>query len=177
MLQLLLQRTAASHPFDTGPDGSKGTIMSDTMAQAQQTPTQQWVSFVLGEQRYAVNVLHVKEVLRPTEITPVSGAPGFVLGIINLRGNVVTVIDARHRFGLSPRPIDEHTRIMLIENRGQGVGVLVDRIGQVLNISPAEISAVPSVANEDGPKHAQGLATLSGELVVIVDLDKLLPKE
>ena len=115
------------------------------MSQSQSNMTQQWVSFVLADEIYAINVLRVQEVLRPTEITPVAGAPSFVLGIINLRGNVVTVIDARQRLRLPPVDPTGDTRIIMVEVGEQVVGVMVDRVGDVLNVKQSEIEPAPSV--------------------------------
>ena len=75
-----------------------------------------WVTFKLGNEIYGVNVMQVREVLRYTDIAPVPGAPSYVLGIINLRGNVVTVIDTRARFGIPPAEVTDNTRIMIIES-------------------------------------------------------------
>src|SRR5690554_8192085 len=87
-------------------------------------PVLQWVTFQLAEETYGINVMQVQEVLRHSEIAPVPGAPDYVLGIINLRGNVVTVIDTRQRFGLAPAPVTEQTRIVIIEADRQVVGIL-----------------------------------------------------
>ena len=75
----------------------------------------QWVTFKLDSETYGINVMQVQEVLRHTEIAPVPGAPGYVLGIINLRGNVVTVIDTRARFGLPSADVTDHSRIVVLE--------------------------------------------------------------
>ena len=86
--------------------------MSTSQKQQQASDTvSQWVTFRLGEEIYGIDVLQVQEVLRITEISPVPGAPHYVLGIINLRGNVVTVIDARNRFGLPPKETDDASRL------------------------------------------------------------------
>ena len=84
-------------------------------AQTSQDPVLRWVTFRLGDETYGINVMQVQEVLRMTEIAPVPGAPSYVLGIVNLRGNVVTVIDTRNRFGLPPVDTDDATRIVIIE--------------------------------------------------------------
>jgi len=74
--------------------------MANAAAEAVTDPVIQLVTFKLADETYGINVMHVQEVLRISEIAPVPGAPAYVLGIINLRGNVVTVIDTRSRFGL-----------------------------------------------------------------------------
>ena len=78
-------------------------------------PILQYVTFRLADETYGINVMQVQEVLRYTEIAPVPGAPSYVLGIINLRGNVVTVIDTRQRFGLMTAETTDSTRIVIIE--------------------------------------------------------------
>lgn len=93
-------------------------------------PILQWVTFKLDNETYGINVMRVQEVLRYTEIAPVPGAPSYVLGIINLRGNVVTVIDTRQRFGLMNAEISDNTRIVIIEADKQVVGIMVDSVAE-----------------------------------------------
>ena len=90
-----------------------------------------WVTFKLGNEIYGVNVMQVREVLRYTDIAPVPGAPSYVLGIINLRGNVVTVIDTRSRFGIPPTDVTDNTRIMIIESEKHVIGILVNAAEQL----------------------------------------------
>ena len=96
-----------------------------------------WVTFKLGNEIYGVNVMQVREVLRYTDIAPVPGAPSYVLGIINLRGNVVTVIDTRARFGIPPAEVTDNTRIMIIESEKHVIGILVDSVAEVATTPPA----------------------------------------
>ena len=96
--------------------------MKMTSAQGSDDPVLQWVTFRLDNETYGINVMQVQEVLRYTEIAPVPGAPSYVLGIINLRGNVVTVIDTRQRFGLETAAVSDNTRIVIIEADRQVVG-------------------------------------------------------
>ena len=99
--------------------------MKKSSAQGAEDPILQWVTFRLDNETYGINVMQVQEVLRYTEIAPVPGAPSYVLGIINLRGNVVTVIDTRQRFGLDSSDVTDNTRIVIIEADKQVVGILV----------------------------------------------------
>lgn len=140
-------------------------------------PVYQLVTFHLEDETYGINVMHVQEVLRVTEIAPVPGAPPYVLGIINLRGNVVTVIDTRSRFGLPPRDIDEASRIVIIESENQVVGILVDSVAEVVELRGSEIDSAPNVGNEDSSKFIQGVATRDNNLLIVVDLNKLLSEE
>jgi purine-binding chemotaxis protein CheW len=134
----------------------------------------QWVTFKLDSETYGINVMQVQEVLRYSEIAPVPGAPTYVLGIINLRGNVVTVIDTRQRFGLNPADISDNTRIVIIEAEKQVIGILVDSVAEVVYLKNSEIDDAPNVGNDDSARFIQGVSNREGELLILVDLNQLL---
>ncbi|QOL27114.1 chemotaxis protein CheW [Thalassotalea sp. LPB0316] len=134
----------------------------------------QWVTFKLDSETYGINVMQVQEVLRHTEIAPVPGAPGYVLGIINLRGNVVTVIDTRARFGLVAGEVTDNTRIVIIEAEKQVIGIMVDSVAEVVYLKASEIDIAPNVGNDESAKFIQGVSNRDGELLILVDLNKLL---
>lgn len=140
-------------------------------------PVVQWVTFRLDEEIYGINVMQVQEVLRVSEIAPVPGAPEYVLGIINLRGNVVTVIDTRERLGLSSKEVDDSTRIVIIEADKQVVGILVDSVAEVVDLRMSEVESAPNVGNDESSKYIQGVASHHDELLILVDLNKLLTDE
>ncbi len=137
----------------------------------------QWVTFQLEEETYGINVMQVQEVLRYSEIAPVPGAPDYVLGIINLRGNVVTVIDTRLRFGLPENEITDNTRIVIIESDKQVIGILVDSVAEVVYLKKSEIDSAPNVGTEESARFIQGVSNRDGELLILVDLDKMLTDE
>lgn len=143
-------------------------------AMRSEDPLLQWVTFRLDNETYGVNVMQVQEVLRMTEIAPVPGAPDYVLGIINLRGNVVTVIDTRKRFGLEPREVDDATRIVITEIEQQVIGMLVDAVAEVVDVRMSEIETAPNVGNDESSRFIQGVSSREGELLILVDLNKLL---
>ena len=134
----------------------------------------QWVTFRLEEETYGINVMQVQEVLRYTEIAPVPGAPDYVLGIINLRGNVVTVIDTRARFGLMPGEVSDNSRIVIIEAEKQVIGILVDSVAEVVYLKSSEIDSAPNVGTDESAKFIQGVSNREGELLILVDLNKLM---
>lgn len=133
-----------------------------------------WVTFQLEKEVYGVNVMQVQEVLRYTEIAPVPGAPDYVLGIINLRGNVVTIIDTRMRFGLSPAEITDNTRIIIIKVDKQVVGILVDRVSEVVDLYQHEIDPAPNVGIDANSKFIKGVCYRNDCLMILIDLEKLL---
>ena len=151
--------------------------MKKTSAQGSEDPILQGVTFRLDNETYGINVMQVQEVLRYTEIAPVPGAPAYVLGIINLRGNVVTVIDTRQRFGLSSAPVTDNTRIVIIEADKQVVGILVDSVAEVVYLRQSEVETAPNVGNEESAKFIQGVCNKNGELLILVELDKMMSEE
>ena len=137
----------------------------------------QWVTFHLADETYGINVMQVQEVLRVSEIAPVPGAPHYVLGIINLRGNVVTVIDTRIRLGLTTSEVTDSTRIVIIEGAKHVVGILVDCVSEVVDLAMSEVETAPNVGNDESAKYIQGVASRDDELLILVDLNKLLTDE
>lgn len=137
----------------------------------------QWVTFQLENETYGVNVMQVQEVLRYSDIAPVPGAPSYVLGIINLRGNVVTVIDTRSRFGLMPAEVTDNTRIVIIEAEKQVIGILVDSVAEVVYMKTSEIEEAPNVGTDESAKFIKGVCNRDEELLILVDLNKLLDDE
>ncbi|MFT7560751.1 MAG: purine-binding chemotaxis protein CheW [Flavobacteriales bacterium] len=137
-------------------------------------PILQWVTFKLAGETYGVNVMQVQEVLRYTEIAGVPGAPSYVLGIVNLRGNVVTVIDARFRFGLDSGEITDNTRIVILEADSHVIGILVDSVAEVVYLRQSEVETAPNVGNEDSARFIQGVCHKNNELLILIELDKLL---
>ena len=133
-----------------------------------------WVTFRLADEIYGINVMQVQEVLRMTDVAPVPGAPHYVMGIINLRGNVVTVVDTRELFGLMREELTEQTRIMIVECNKIIVGLLVDSVAEVVNIQNTDIDSAPNIGNEDNSKYIQGVYSKNGEILILVDLNRLL---
>jgi purine-binding chemotaxis protein CheW len=151
--------------------------MSANATKSAEDPILQWVTFRLENESYGINVMQVQEVLRYTEIAPVPGAPPYVLGIINLRGNVVTVIDTRSRFALANAETTDQTRIVIIEAENQVVGILVDAVAEVVYLRQSEIETTPNVGNDESAKFIQGVCHKNDELLILVDLEKLMSDE
>lgn len=134
----------------------------------------QWVTFKLGKETYGINVMQVKEVLRYSEIAPVPGSPEYVIGIINLRGNVVTVVDTRCRFGMESVDVTEQSRIVILEGEEQTIGILVDSVAEVVYLKASEIDLAPSVGTEESARFIQGVCNRDNELLILIDLNKLM---
>ncbi|WP_240009641.1 chemotaxis protein CheW [Marinomonas algicola] len=136
----------------------------------------QYLTFKLIDETYGINVMQIKEVLRYSEIAPVPGAPSYVLGIVNLRGNVVTVVDTRVRFSLPECTITDNTRIIIIEHEGEQVGLLVDAVQEVFYLYQGEIEQSPSVGNDEALMFIQGVYQKEEELVILLELNRMFER-
>ncbi len=147
--------------------------MSQT-EQALDDAVSQWVTFQLGDETYGIDVLQVQEVLRVSEISPVPGAPTYVLGIINLRGNVVTVIDGRARFALPPKESDDQSRIVVVDADDKVIGLLVDSVSEVAYVPSSAIESPPDVGTDESARFVSGVFNRDDDLLIMVDLTRLL---
>ena len=137
----------------------------------------QWVTFQLENETYGVDVMVVKEVLKFQDIASVPGAPDYVLGIINIRGTVISVINTRCRFGLADRAADDNTRIVIIEIGQHIVGIVVDSVAEVVYLKRSEIETPPQVNKDESARFIQGVCHRDNQLLILVELDKLLSEE
>ncbi|MDE5831669.1 MAG: chemotaxis protein CheW [Desulfovibrio sp.] len=137
----------------------------------------QLVTFSIGEEEFGVNILKVQEINRTMEITKVPRAPAFVEGVINLRGKVIPIIDLRSRFGLSSKPEDKDTRIIVIEINSVIVGFVVDAVSEVLRIPASTVEPPPPVVAGVESDYISGVGKLKERLLIMLDLDKLLSTE
>lgn len=148
------------------------------MSQDEQSKGEQlsrWVTFRLDSETYGIDVMQIREVLRSPEISPVPGAPSYVLGIINLRGNVVAIIDTRSRFGLSSREeIDDASRILILEAGDYVVGFLVDSVSEVAELRNEQIETAPDTGSGDASRFITGLYNRKEGLLILLDASKLL---
>ena len=133
-----------------------------------------YVSFELAGEVYALNAARVYEVLRYTEITHVPGAASFILGIINLRGNGVTVIDARSVFGLPSASHSQQSRIIVVEIEDFVLGILVDRVAEVIDLSQTAIETAPATGQDDSSRFIQGVYNEGEQMIILVDFSRLM---
>lgn len=151
--------------------------MAETKRQDDKAAVTQWVTFRLEDETYGINVMQVQEVLPMTDIAPVPGSPPFVMGIINLRGNVVTVIDTRMRFGLSTCEPEDNSRIVVIESGDQIAGMLVDSVAEVIEVRASEVDTAPGVGNEESARYIYGVVSRDEQLLILIDINRMLTRE
>ena len=144
------------------------------MEKTEATKELQLVTFRLGKEEYGVNIEQVREIIRIVEIIHVPKAPEFVEGLINLRGTVVSVIDLRKRFDITPSGEKENERIIVVEVQSRTIGVIVDSVLEVLRLSSSNMDDVPPTVSGVDTKFLFGVGKIGERLMMLLDLDKLL---
>lgn len=138
----------------------------------------QLVSFNLEKEEYGVDVLKVREIIRMSNVTRVPNTPGYVEGVINLRGKVIPIISMRRKFNLNEVENDKQTRIMVMDVDGQLMGFVVDAVSEVIRISGAEIQPPPAaVAGGVDQECIGGVVNQEQRLLMLLDLERLLSQE
>jgi purine-binding chemotaxis protein CheW len=132
-----------------------------------------WVSFQLADQHYGIAILDVQEVLADADVEPVPRAPAEVLGVINLRGRIVTVVDMRARLGL-PAQADVGRCVIIVEFEGQPVGLRVDRVAEVINVAASKIKPAPDTGAGSKAGRVHGIVSRSGDLLTLLNVAPLL---
>ncbi|MGD1075221.1 MAG: chemotaxis protein CheW [Thermodesulfovibrionales bacterium] len=145
-------------------------------ALAVSTEILQLVTFKLGGEEYATDILKVQEINRMVNITAVPNTPGYVEGVINLRGKVIPVINLRKKFGLDTKAADAQSRIMVVDI-GTTVGLIVDSVSEVLRLPSDTVEPPPPMTGGDGAEFIRGVGKLEDRLLILLDIDKLLGHE
>jgi purine-binding chemotaxis protein CheW len=132
------------------------------------------VGFQVGRETYGVPITSLHEIVRVPEITAVPDAPEYLEGVINLRGKIVSVMDLRKRFGEKQATMRKQNRILVVEHAGRLAGLIVDSASEVLKIPAESVEPPPAVFQEGGLNCVSGLGKISGRLIVLLEMSKLL---
>lgn len=132
------------------------------------------LTFYIDETIYGVGLINVIEIIGIQEITVVPGTPGYVKGIINLRGGIVPVIDVRLKFCQEERPYDEHTCIIVINIDDMTVGMIVDSVYEVVTLDNEDASSLPQFTNVNTKKYLRSISRVDNHLVLNLDCQKFL---
>ncbi|KHK01386.1 chemotaxis protein CheW [Desulfovibrio sp. TomC] len=151
--------------------------MSEPTTMKQENELLQLVTFGIGDEEFGIDILKVQEIIRTMAITKVPNSPPYVEGVINLRGKVIPVIDLRSRFNMDYHPHDNQTRIIVIELHGMIIGFVVDGVSEVLRIQSNTVEPPPPVVSGIESEYIKGVGKLDDRLLILLDLDKLIPVE
>lgn len=149
-----------------------------TTATKEAVEQEQYLTFFLAGEEYAIGILKVKEIIEYDTVTTVPKTPRWVRGVINLRGAVVPVVDLGLKFGLEERPVTKTTCIVIVEGQLEGestlMGVMADAVSQVMDIAAGEVQEVPAFGTRIKVDYLQGMAQLGKKFVLLLDIDKVL---
>jgi purine-binding chemotaxis protein CheW len=134
------------------------------------------VTFHLESEEFGVDIGRVQEIIRVGQVTAVPNAPGFIRGVINLRGRIIPVLDLRKRLALPEAPLTKHSRIVVVEAGAKVLGLLVDRVSQVLRLNQESIDAPPDeIAGSRA--FVRGIGKVDSRLIMIMELDRVLARD
>ena len=137
----------------------------------------QVVSFHLGSEEYGVDISQVQEIIRMVEITHVPRAPRFMEGVINLRGQLIPIIDLRTRFSMPRTEHTKSTRIVVTEIGSKKVGIIVDAVSEVINIPIEQVEDAPDMIAGVGTEYIQGVGKVADRLIILLDLTMVITGE
>lgn len=139
---------------------------------------QQYLTFMLGKEVFAVSILRIKEIIEYGQLTVVPMMPEFIRGVINLRGSVVPVMDLLARFGQDSSALSKKTCVVILEieleGETQDVGILVDAVNEVLEISGSEVEPAPRFGTNIRADFISGMGKVGGRFVIILDLNRVV---
>jgi purine-binding chemotaxis protein CheW len=152
--------------------------LSATAGSPELEEQQQYLTFMLSGETYAVSILRIKEIIQYGQLTEVPRMPSFIRGVINLRGAVVPVIDLSARFGKQPTAIGRRNCIIIIEvaigEETQNIGVMVDAVNAVLEISSTDIEPPPTFGTNIRTDFIAGMGKINGKFVIILKIEHVL---
>jgi len=138
-----------------------------------------YLTFVLGDESFAISVLKIREIIRLTAITAVPQMPHYVKGVINLWGKIIPVVDLRAKFGLPTAETSERTCIVVVQITPQSglktqMGLVVDDVEEVVNIAVTDIETTPDFGTQLDTQHLLGMAKIKGAVKSLLDIDRVL---
>lgn len=141
-----------------------------------------YLTFTLHKESYGIDVLKVREIIRLTTITAVPQMPAYVRGVINLRGNIIPVMDLRLRFGFADTASTDHTCIIVVQvkltnGKATQMGLVVDGVEEVLNIAADDIEETPDFGGDIATEYIVGMAKVKGAVKTLLDIDGVVTAE
>jgi purine-binding chemotaxis protein CheW len=156
---------------DNGAGSNQGEVTTGNV--------QQFLTFMLNDEEYGIGILHIREIIEYDNLTVVPLMPDFISGVINLRGNVVPVVNLARRFQHEPKDIGKRTSIVIIDIKdhdGESVeiGIVVDIVNEVIELASSDIAAAPSFGAKIRADFIQGMGKIEDKLMILLDVDKVL---
>ncbi len=137
----------------------------------------EYVIFKLAGEHYGIDIGNVENIEKPFAITRVPYTDEYIIGVVNLRGNIIPVIDLRKRFGIEKKEFDEETRIIIVSVNELNIGMVVDSSSEVLQLDRENVDAAPSISNNSTINFVKEIGKSDGRIIMLIDLKKVLGVE
>lgn len=136
----------------------------------------QLVGFIVGDEEFSVPILSIQEIIKPIECTRVPRTPAYVLGVFNLRGTVIPLIDLRLKFGLPKEKMTENSRFIVMKNATETAGFVIDRLTEAIRLKKHEIGPAPETSMQE-KTMIEGVGKQDDKILTILKVDKLLERD
>jgi purine-binding chemotaxis protein CheW len=146
-------------------------------AAVEKSATREYLTFRLGAEEYALEILKVQEIRNYEPATAIANAPAFIRGVVNLRGVIVPIVDLRVLLGLSSAEYTPFTVVIVLNLRNATVGVVVDAVSDVVALGGEQIRPAPEFSGAADTRYVTGLGTLAGRMLIVADIERLLADE
>jgi purine-binding chemotaxis protein CheW len=134
----------------------------------------EFLTFTLGEEEYCIDILKVQEIRGYDAVTKIANAPDFIKGVINLRGNIVPIVDLRIKFNLKEVEYHGQTVVIILNILGRTIGIVVDRVSDVILLGSERIKPTPEFGATLNTQYITGLATLDDRMLIVMNIEKLM---
>ncbi len=152
--------------------------MTTTAGPAAPTVTEgEYLTFVLGNEEYGIEILKVQEIRGYDTVTKIANTPGFIKGVINLRGSIVPIIDLRILFHLGEVEYNQFTVVIILNVKNRIMGIVVDGVSDVISLQASQISPVPDLVTTISTKYLVGLGTVNDHMLILVDIEQLMTSQ
>jgi purine-binding chemotaxis protein CheW len=149
-------------------------VASNTASASLRSAAGEYLTFVLGEEEYGIEILKLQEIRGYDAVTPIANTPSFIKGVVNLRGKIVPIVDLRIKFNLGKVAYDEFTVVIILNLSGRVVGIVVDGVSDVMALKEDQLRDVPSLVTSIDTKYIVGLATVEQQMLILVDIEQLM---
>jgi purine-binding chemotaxis protein CheW len=137
----------------------------------------EYLTFLLGSEEYGIDILKVQEIRRYEAVTKIANTPNFIKGVVNLRGNIVPIIDLRIRFNLNSIEYNDFTVVIILNLNKRTIGIVVDGVSDVLALNTTQVNAVPDLVSSIDTQYLLGLGTVDERMLILMDIERLMSSQ
>ena len=149
-------------------------VAAATSAAGVVAQSNEFLTFRLGQEEYGIDILKVQEIRSYEDPTTIANAPAFIKGVVNLRGVIVPIVDMRIKFNLGDASYDQFTVVIILNVAGRVVGMVVDSVSDVIQLSAEQVRPAPDFSSSFDIKYITGLGTIDQRMLILVDIERLM---